>query len=347
MLPEGISRTLRVATAGTGYFSRFHYEAWRRVDRARLVAIANRTVAPAREVAAAHGIEDVFDDVDTMLGAVRPDVLDIITPPETHLAAITSAARHGVFAICQKPFCRSLREAEAAVRIAKDAGIGLVIHENFRFQPWYAEIKRMLDTGAIGNVWQATFRLRPGDGQGSRAYLDRQPYFQKMPRFLIHETAIHLFDVFRFLFGDVDAVYARLSRLNQAIAGEDAGLVILEFRGGVRALFDGNRLADHAAANRRLTMGEMSVEGELGTLRLDGDGNLHFRRHGANDEARIEYEWANVGFAGDCVWRFQNHVACHILDGGPLHNTGEAYLANIEVEEAVYASDAGGVRVRI
>ena len=30
-----------------------------------------------------------------------------------------------------------------------------------------------------------------GDGQGPRAYLDRQPYFQQMPRFLIHETAIH------------------------------------------------------------------------------------------------------------------------------------------------------------
>lgn len=346
-MPDPTRSILRVATAGTGYFSRFHYEAWRRVERARLVAIANRTLAPAREVAAAHGIKDVFDDIDTMLGAVRPDVLDIITPPETHLASITSAARHGVFAICQKPFCRSLREAEAAVRIAKDSGIGLVVHENFRFQPWYVEIKRRLDAGALGRVWQATFRLRPGDGQGPDAYLDRQPYFQKMPRFLIHETAIHLFDVFRFLFGDIDAVYARLSSLNPVIAGEDAGLVMLEFRNGVRALFDGNRLADHAAANRRLTMGEMIVEGESGTLRLDGDGNLYFRRHGANDEARIEYEWANVGFAGDCVWRFQNHIARHILDDGPLLNSGEAYLTNIKVEEAVYASDAGGVRVRL
>ena len=35
------------------------------------------------------------------------------------------------------------------------------------------------------------------------AYLERQPYFQTMPRFLVHETAIHLVDVFRFLLGEI------------------------------------------------------------------------------------------------------------------------------------------------
>ena len=44
-----------------------------------------------------------------------------------------------------------------------------------------------------------------------------------MPRFLIHETAIHLVDVFRFLMGEVAGVFARLKRFNPAVAGEDAG----------------------------------------------------------------------------------------------------------------------------
>ena len=42
----------------------------------------------------------------------------------------------------------------------------------------------------------------------------------------------------------------------------------------------GNRLADHKAKNRRLTMGEMLIEGSEGTLRLDGDGGLWLRSHG-------------------------------------------------------------------
>ena len=54
--------------------------------------------------------------------------------------------------------------------------------------------------------------MRPGDGQGKDAYFNRQPYFQKMERFLIHETAIHLIDVYRYLFGDIKSVFASLSR---------------------------------------------------------------------------------------------------------------------------------------
>ena len=53
-----------------------------------------------------------------------------------------------------------------------------------------------------------TFRLRTGDGQGPDAYLSRQPYFQKMEHFLVHETAVHWIDTFRFLLGDINAVYA-------------------------------------------------------------------------------------------------------------------------------------------
>ena len=46
----------------------------------------------------------------------------------------------------------------------------------------------------------------------------------------------------------------------------------------------GNRLADHKAENRRLTMGEMLIEGSEGTLRLDGDGALWLRSHGQSPQ---------------------------------------------------------------
>ena len=81
-----------------------------------------------------------------------------------------------------------------------------------------------------------------------------------MERFLVHETAVHFLDVFAFLLGLPDQIYADLRRLNPNIAGEDAGLIILGYEDGRRAIFDGNRLIDHAAENRRLTMGEALVE---------------------------------------------------------------------------------------
>ena len=333
---------LRVATVGAGYFSRFQYEAWSRMDNVDVVAICDRAEAPARQVAGQYGIPQVFADFADMLDAVEPDLVDIITPPVTHLDFALETAKRGIATICQKPFCGDLAAAQRAVEAAARTDTLLVVHENFRFQPWHREAKRLLDAGALGRPYQVSFRLRPGDGQGPDAYLDRQPYFQTMQRFLVHETAIHLIDVFRYLMGDVSTVYARLDRLNPAIAGEDAGIILFDFESGGRGLFDGNRLVDHAAENRRLTMGEMLLEGSDAVLRLDGDGNLFLRPHGENAERQIDYAWENRGFGGDCVFLLQRHVVDHLRGRGGIMNTGRDYLANLAVEQAVYRSAEEG-----
>lgn len=337
---------LRVAAVGAGYFSRFHYDAWNRLG-VEVAAVCSRTAESAEAAAKEFGIPRSFTDFAGMLDAVCPDLVDIITPPETHLAYIGTAAERGLPIICQKPFTRSLEEAVEAVRLAEEAGVLLVVHENFRFQPWYAKIREIVGSGAIGDVYQVSFRLRPGDGQGEDAYLNRQPYFQKMDRFLVHETAIHLIDVFRYLCGEVVSVTAELSKLNPAIAGEDAGLILFKFENGSRGLFDGNRLSDHVARNRRLTMGEILVEGAEGAVRLNGDGELFLRAHGQNQERKVDYEWEDLGFAGDCVFRLQKHVVECIRQGGKVTNSGRDYLANLRIEEAVYRSSATGKRVVI
>ena len=337
-----MTRRLRVAVVGAGYFARFHLDAWRRLPEVELVALCDLDAAKAQEAAASFAIPATFGDVGAMLDDAAPDLLDIAAPPAAHRRCLEAAIARGVMAICQKPFCASLEEAEAMVAAARSAGVTIVVHENFRFQPWHREAKRLIDRGALGAMQQVTFRLRPGDGQGPDAYLDRQPYFRTMPRFLVHETAIHFVDTFRFLLGEVTGVFARLARLNPAIAGEDAGIVLFEFRGGARGLFDGNRLVDHAARNRRLTMGEMWIEGSDAVLRLDGDGRLFLRPRGREQEERVAFAWEDRGFGGDCVHALQRHVVGHRLAGTPLENGGDDYLANLRLEAAIYASAAQG-----
>jgi predicted dehydrogenase len=338
---------IRVATLGAGYFSRFHHRAWARIPEVGLVGICDLDAARAGAFAAEHGAEAAYADLATMLREARPDILDIVTPPPTHLSAIRMAAEAGVDVICQKPFCATLAEASDALALARAHSISIAVHENFRFQPWHREIRNWIAGGRLGRVFQATFRLRPGDGRGTSAYLDRQPYFQAMPRFLIHETAIHLIDVFRFLFGEPEAVTALLRRLNPAIAGEDAGLFVLDMANGVRCVFDGNRLSDHAAVNRRLTMGEFVVEGEAGVLSLDGDARLWFRAHGSNEVQPVPYPWEDIDFGGDCVHSFQRHVVEARLAGACAETAAESYIANLRVEEAIYESHDGGRRIRL
>ncbi|MEE4235993.1 MAG: Gfo/Idh/MocA family oxidoreductase [Anderseniella sp.] len=328
---------LKVAVAGAGYFARLHHDAWSRVPGVVLAGISDINEAAARAAGEAAGVPH-FTDMTAMLDEVQSDLVDIVTPPSSHLPLIRVAMQRGIPVICQKPFCASQEEAREAVELSRQAGKFICVHENFRFQPWYRKVKELLDQGALGQVYQITFRLRPGDGQGPDAYLSRQPYFQKMERFLVHETGVHWIDTFRYLAGNPSAVFADLRRLNPVIAGEDAGLMIFDMPGGVRGVLDCNRLVDHAASNLRRTMGELLVEGSAASLRLDGEGRLLLRSHGVVEETEIPFSFKDTAFGGDCVFNLCNHVVRHMVDGSPLENEAADYLVVQAVERACYAS---------
>lgn len=337
---------LRVACVGLGYFSRFHLRAWRRLEHVTLAGVMDTDTEKVAEASREHAVPG-FESVGAMLTAVEPHIVDIITPPSAHAAIVRQALLPGRVIVCQKPFCLNLVEAQEVTRDAAAAGTTLAIHENFRFQPWHREIKRRITSGMLGQIYQCRFHLRPGDGCGADAYLDRQPAFQTMPRFLVHETGVHFIDLFRWLFGDVAAVFADLRQLNSTIRGEDAGFILMRHANGVNSLFDGNRLADHAAENRRKTMGEMVVEGGEGTLSLDGYGRLGFRPFGSNVATELPLAYEDIDFGGGCVEALNRHVVEHIVSGGPLENAAEDYLPVIRLVEAAYLSAETGRVVNI
>ncbi|USG62607.1 Gfo/Idh/MocA family oxidoreductase [Sneathiella marina] len=338
---------LQVGLIGAGYFSRFHIDAWQRLHEVNLLAIAE-TDESRREILASELPEiKLYGSAEDLLSENQLDILDIATPPSAHRTILRDAVNGVKMIVCQKPFCVSLSEAEEIAEMVKGSKSTLVIHENFRFQPWYRKIKSIICSGELGEVLQAQFRLRPGDGAGVDAYFDRQPYFRNMKRFLIHETGIHWIDVFRFLFGIPQTIYGDLRRLNPEISGEDAGYFIFGYADGQRAVFDGNRLLDHSADNHRLTMGEFVVEGTKATITLNGDAELFLRNRGEKEGQKIDYDIGLKGFGGDCVFNFQKHIADFCLGRGELENSVENYLPNLVLENLIYESALTGRRCRV
>ncbi|MEM8824792.1 MAG: Gfo/Idh/MocA family oxidoreductase [Pseudomonadota bacterium] len=330
--------SLTVGLLGAGYFAAFHREAWGRIDGVRLVATADADPA----MGADHG------SLEAMLSARRLDIIDIATPSPTHAEAIRAALAHGPkLIICQKPFCTSLDEAEEITAEAERAEVPLLIHENFRFQPWFRTMRQALDDGRTGRVMTLTFRLRTGDGQGADAYLARQPYFRTMPRLLIHETGVHYLDTFRYLLGEPDGIYADLRRLNPAIQGEDAGHVILDYDHGARAVLDANRCADLETDEPRRTFGDAMLEGEEATLTLTPDGAVTRRAHGSRrtEVLLAPRDWP--GFAGDCVHAFQAHAVATLRGEGAFETRARDYLKTLDLVELAYKADGAGARLPV
>ncbi len=341
-----LKRKLRVAGVGAGHYARFHLDAWMANERVDYVGICDADPAKAEAFAHRFGIPRTFANAGDMLDALKPELVDIVTPPASHLALALAAFERGITVVCQKPLAPTYDEAVQLVALAEQHQTGFFVHENFRFRPWFREAEKLIRGKSLGTIHSLAFRLRPGDGQGKDAYLDRQPYFQGMPRFLIHETVIHFIDTFRYLLGEITAVTAQLRRLNPVIAGEDAGYVIFEFAGGPTALFDGNRLNAHAADNPMLTMGEMWLEGSAGVLRLDGQARLWWAPHGG-PETEHHYDRGEKMYAGGSVRALKDKLVEHLLDGTAMENSGRDYLKNLRIEEAVYQSHQENRRITI
>jgi D-apiose dehydrogenase len=338
---------LKGVCVGAGYFSHFQYEAWNRIDQVAITAICNRDRGRAEAVMGPFGIARHYTDFGQMLEIEKPDFVDIITPPPSHRELTRIAADLGVHVICQKPLAPTYAEAQALVADAARAGIRLMVHENFRFQPWHRQLKRLLTDGAIGQrLFSIRFQTRMGDGWGPDAYLARQPYFREYPRLLVYETGVHFIDTFRYLVGEVSRVAAWLRRLNDVIQGEDCGLLVFEFDNHVVGTWDANRYNEPNYPEPRYTFGECLIEGEGGSLRLYADGRITRQRLG-EPETNVDYRHERRGFAGDCCYFTQRHFVDQLLGGGPFETDGRDYLRTLAVQEAVYRAAETGQVTRV
>ena len=333
---------IKIAVIGAGYFSHFHFDAWSRIEGARVVACCDIDLGKAQNASAQYDVPEAFASVDEMLDSVEVDAVDIITRPDTHLDMVALVADHEKPIICQKPLAPTFDESVMLVRVTADLGVRLMVHENFRFQPWYREMKSLILKGTIGDrLHRLSFRNRAGDGWGEDAYMARQPYFQTMEKFLIHEAGIHTIDTFRYLAGEINRVWCVTRKLNPVIAGEDSAVAIMEFEDSGLGMYDANRFNESTAENQRYTFGDVVIEGNEGTIRLYDDGRLTIQRLGKAERDHA-YSHSTKGFAGDCVKATQEHFINCLRSGEEFETSGEDYLNSLAVQEAMYLSAKTG-----
>lgn len=330
---------------GAGYFSHYHYDAWRRIDGAEITAIVDLDPQKAESVASRFGIPRTYGNVEQMLDTEQPDFIDIITPPSTHAELCRLAGSRGIHIICQKPLAPTYAKSVQIIDTAREAGVRLMVHENWRWQPWYREIKQLIEDGELGEVFSVSFVTRTGDGWGDDAYLERQPFFREYPRLLVYETGVHFIDAFRYLLGEIESVYARLRRLNPVIKGEDSGQLVFGFRSGATAIWDSNRYNESRADNPRFTFGECRVDGSKGHLELASNGDIFVKPLGQAGY-KHEYTCSREGFAGDCVHRLQSHFVACVRGDAPFEASAGDYLVNIRIVDACYESADSGDVVR-
>jgi len=334
---------LKGVMIGAGYFAERQAEAWSRMTGAEITAVADLDGAKAGAFASRWSLSRVYLDAEEMLERERPDFVDIVTRPPSHLALVQMAAARGIHVICQKPMAPTWEESRAMVEVCAANRVRLIIHENWRWQPWFREVKRLLDQGFCGAPFYASFVMRNADGRGPKPYA-QQPYFREMERLMVYEMAVHFIDTFRFLLGEITKVYCQNWRVNPAIQGEDCSLVQLTFEPGTRGLIDANRISGPAV--REPLSEELIIEGDRARLRLARDERLWLTEYGGT-EALHGYAVPGEGYRGDSVRAAQEHYLACLRSGAPCENDGADYLKTTAAVFACYRSAETGQAVKV
>ena len=218
------------ALIGCGFFARNHMHAWNEVEGADIVAVcdtdANRARAFAQEFDAA-----AFVDAATMMRETKLDFVDIVTQPKSHRSLVELAAAHRLPIVCQKPLAREPEDARAMVRACATADVPLMVHENFRWQKPMRALKT--EAADLGELFFGRISFR-----SAYDVYRNQPYLAEDPRFIIADLGVHLLDLARFFFGEVEALTCVTQRIHPAIKGEDVATILLKMRSGATCLVD-------------------------------------------------------------------------------------------------------------
>ena len=261
---------LRIGLAGAGMISHHHLIAWSRDSRAKVVALCDPDLAQAHCRAAEFAIPGVHANLDEMLAGQELDAVDVASPRETHAALVEAAAARGIDVLCQKPLAPTFAAGEAlAQRVAGKAR--LMVHENWRFRPWYRSLKRWLDDGETGRLLQADMATLSGgllpDAAGRRPALERQPFMAREERLMIAEVLIHHLDVLRWLFGPLRVVGARTAHSLPLVRGETLAVIFLETTAGAPVTLRGAMAAPGFPAG---TGDRLEVVGGKASALLEG-----------------------------------------------------------------------------
>jgi predicted dehydrogenase len=280
-------------------------------------------------------IPTVYDDYHRMLAELNLDFVDIATRPGLHLPMVTAAADHGVDVLCQKPLAESMDAAQEMVQRCAAAGVQFMVNENYRQQAWFRQIRALLDEGRLGTPHYARFH---GRWRATLPYPDfeGQDYFQQMPRLLIFEMGIHLYDTARYLFGEATSVFADVRRVSPDIAGEDMALSLVSF-GDLTFLFDLNWFAIPQTEGHGVAHGQFVVEGSRGTVALERDGCLRLY----SDQGAKQWQFPQDTIPRSFVATQQHFIDC-LRSGRPAETSGAETLKTMALVFGAYRAAREG-----
>jgi predicted dehydrogenase len=226
---------LKVGLVGTGSISWYHLPAYQQYpETIRLTAVCDIRREAMEKFAEKAGVADCYIDYTEMLKKADIDAVDICTIHDQHETQVLAAAAAGKQIFLEKPMATSMQQCHNMVRAAEKAGVTFMIGHDLRYMPHTLAIKRIVESGEVGQirVTRCTLiaNMLPGGGYMLGHWLSDP---KRAGGGMLISGMIHQIDLLRYYVGDIKSVSGVSRSVHPQMNGaEEYACATLEFENG-------------------------------------------------------------------------------------------------------------------
>lgn len=149
------SKKLRVGIIGTGWIAEAHIDSYKRMPDVEVVALADIIPGKAAAFAEKYGVPHahIYGHHTEMLAAEELDAVSVCTYNMTHAECTIDCLNKGIPVLLEKPMCVTLEEAVEIRKAELKSGKVLSIGFQPRFDPNMQMIKKIVQSGELGEVY--------------------------------------------------------------------------------------------------------------------------------------------------------------------------------------------------
>ena len=201
---------------------------------------ASRDRSKAREYCETYGGSGYFGSYEEAMSDSRVAAVYFFTPHHLHLDNALRAASHSKHILMEKPIARTIDESRTMMQAAKDAGIKLMVAENFRFLPTVAKARDILNQTSEASIGDLRLIQMQVEGYGEPA--GWRANAEQTGGGVLIDGGIHFVDMLVNLGGFPDRVYAvKPPQVFRQVEGEDGIVMTFQMPGGAVGLINYSR----------------------------------------------------------------------------------------------------------
>jgi len=245
----------RFALVGAGFIGSVHATNLASHPRVDFVLVYDIDADRTERLAEQYGAQ-ATDNLEAAFDPDRIDAVFIASSTDTHADHLRRAADAGLAVLCEKPIDLNLDRATDAAHYAESRGIPAMVDFNRRFDRDYAEVKRAVNSGEIGDVELIQLTSR-GPAMPPLEYI-------AVSGGQMRDQTVHFFDLARWISGlDPVEVYATGTALAEPrladLGDVDTSVVTLRLPGGALVQIDSTRRVGYGYDERMEVLGSTGM----------------------------------------------------------------------------------------